>query len=214
MSPRAIITGAAKRIGRYIALDLAAKGYDIVLHYNHSESEATATADEIRQFGQEVRLIQADLSKTTDFSAFFDAPASLLIHNASVFYPHRFLDTTPTQFDENMAIHLRAAFFLSQAFAKHTTKGLIISMLDVRINAPDPATFAYSLSKNSLADFTTLLATELSPGIRVNGICPGHILAASHLGQVDEDGAVRCQPVCDLVRGFIDSSETGIFKEC
>lgn len=186
MKQTAIVTGGAKRLGKSIALFLAKKGYDIVLHYNHSQSDANSVVHEIQSMGRDAISVSYDLShpdsatKLMRDAVSFCRDVSVLIHNASVFSPHSFFETTPAIFDENMTIHFKTPFFLTQAFAKYASSGQIVTLLDTRIATHDPTFFSYTLSKKALSNFTQLCARALGPKFRVNGICPGSILAASH----------------------------------
>ena len=178
--PKAIlITGAARRIGRHMALRLAADGYDIALHYNGSRDDAERTATEIEALGRKVVLLQADLSDKPDYTGIItQAKQALphlcgLIHNASIFAPSAFLDSDEAAFDANFQLHVKAPFFLSQAYAKKVGKGSIICLLDTNVSAHASVHFTYLASKKALAELTQMLARELAPSIRVNAIAPG-----------------------------------------
>jgi pteridine reductase len=179
----AIVTGGAKRLGRAICLQLAESGYDIALHFNHSVDAARETKKEIENLGQRCLLCRGNLSETvfsrqlinTVVEAF--GPPGLLVNNASIFKKTSFQGTDQDLFDVNIDLHIKAPFFLSQSFSHHCDKGAIINMLDTRVEGYQTEHFLYTLTKKALKEMTLLLARELAPRIRVNGICPGPILA-------------------------------------
>jgi NAD(P)-dependent dehydrogenase (short-subunit alcohol dehydrogenase family) len=177
------VTGGAKRLGREMALMLAKLGYDIALHYHASERSADEIQDEIEALGQRCFCIQGDLRDASFYSRCIKTvteklgPISLLINNASIFEKISFEDSDQTTFNDYFDLHLKAPLFLSQAYAFSGAKGAIINMLDSSVDVYAEEAFIYTLSKKSLRDFTLLLAKTLAPNIRVNGICPGPILA-------------------------------------
>lgn len=183
--PTAFITGGSKRIGSAIALAFANKGFNIALHYHHSQEEAEATAETIRQKQVECRLFQADLTDMQALSRLIPSVKAhfpdcrILINNASVFKRADYLETSETLYDEIMSIHLKAPFFLIQAFARHFSSGLIINMLDTKMSRELTSYMAYTLSKKALADLTRMAAKALGPRFRVNGIAPGIILPSA-----------------------------------
>lgn len=188
MSKAALITGSAKRIGREMALMLAAQGYDIALNYHKSQHEAQNLADEIvAKYKVECTIFQADLSNLDETEnlakqAIKKFPyLNLLINNASVFHTSKFLEATKSQLDDNLNIHFLAPLFLAQNFAKNVIannlkSAQIINMVDKNIVRFDTNYFHYLLSKKILAELTKMLSLELAPHIRVNGIAPGFIL--------------------------------------
>jgi len=182
MSKAALITGGGKRLGKAISLSLAEKGYDIAIHYNHSDIEAKETANLIREKGKQCEIFQSDLSdikqvRTLIPRVFETFPqCSVLVNSASIFENIGFDDVTEEILDRDFNINFKAPFFLSQDFSKGQNAELIINMLDMRINKIETQHFSYNLSKKALRDFTLMAAKELGPKIRVNGICPGPIL--------------------------------------
>jgi len=187
--PAVLITGAAKRIGKAIALRMAREGYTVLLHYHRSQSAAAVTAAEINQLGAECHLLQANLAVTAEVRdlvrrALEKAPnCRHLVNSASIFEPNTLGETSEDLFDRHLAINFKAPFFLTQQFAAHcTVAGSVINLLDTRIRSHSISHFAYSLSKKMLYEFTKMAAKELAPRLRVNGVCPGLILPAE-----DED---------------------------
>ena len=200
MSPHlprsALITGAARRLGRAIALRLAAEGFKIGIHYHHSEAEAASLAAEIVAQGGEAHLLRADLGSEAATQALFPAalqalgPIGLLVNNASQFERDEWNDATRADWDRHMEANLRAPFVLSQAFAQslpEAAQGLIINITDQRVWSLTPHFMTYTLSKAALWTMTQTMALALAPRIRVNAIGPGPALPSPR--QTDEQFA-------------------------
>ncbi len=178
----ALVTGGAARLGRAIALGLAARGADLALHYNSSEAEAGRTAEEIRALGRRCILIGADLRQADAPEKILHAAdaaykkTDILINSAAVFERGTLEKTSPDLWEKTLAINLRAPFFLSQAFAAQTENGDIIFLADSRVRRPTVEFLAYTLTKSALITLTRSLAKSLAPRIRVNAVAPGVIL--------------------------------------
>ncbi|MCA9401845.1 MAG: SDR family oxidoreductase, partial [Candidatus Omnitrophica bacterium] len=178
----ALITGGSDRIGKSIALKLAALGYDIHLHYHSSRDKAHTTAEQIKEHHVPCHLHQADLLAIEDTrkliqECFEISPGlNLLINNASIFKPGNLLTESLDEFDANLHIHLRAPYILSKDFAAQVDTGHIINMLDTHISDHQTNHFSYLLSKKCLSALTNMMAVHLAPNIRVNAICPGIII--------------------------------------
>lgn len=185
----ALITGGAKRLGRDISLFLAEEGYDIALHYQASMEDAQSTKQDIEKRGRRCLLMQGDLTDPSFYTRCIETTAealgvpTLLVNNASLFEKIPFDRVSPQVFDRYFNLHVKAPFFLSQAFANTGTEGAIINLLDSRVDAYETGHFIYTLTKKTLKEMTLLLAKTLAPKIRVNGICPGPILPPEHLGK-------------------------------
>lgn len=185
-----LITGAAQRIGRALALACAQAGADILLHYQRSQQAAQATAAEIASFGRQAWLIQADLSVPEQIEqlvakANSHRPLAGLINNAAIFEPLLPGETTLTEWNRHLAINLTAPFLLSQAFADSLSDGKagrIINILDWRALRPGADHFPYTISKAALAAMTRSLAVAFAPRITVNGLALGAILPPTHGG--------------------------------
>lgn len=175
----ALVTGAAKRIGREIALHLAAEGYDIGLHFNSSEPEAAKVADEIRAKGVACSLLKADLADGKQVAELAENMRSqlphwdVLINNASIFEKCDFAGTDEKNLRRHFAINFDAPLFLTQSFAKTQKQGMVINMLDSYSERHNGSYFAYLLSKKALKEFTLMAARALAPKIHVNGIMIG-----------------------------------------
>ena len=203
MKKAVIITGGAKRVGAALTRHFAKSGYDIALHYNHSAAEARALQQEIKSTGVDCQLFQQDLQNIAELAPFIKKiqiampHCSALINNASLFERAAFLETDEALFDRQFTANFKAPFFLTQAFAKTFAKGSVISLLDTDIVQTQISHFAYLLSKKSLGEFTTMAARALGPNIRVNGVCPGCLLASN---QNDELYEQKLQDIIPLRR--------------
>lgn len=181
MSNTALITGASKRIGKAISEHLAAKGWNIVVHYNHSEVEARNLTNElaVKFPSQKFFTLQANLSKIDDVNGIIkraigeSGKIDLLINNASVFDKSYLKETSIELFDTQIDVNFKAPYFLIRDFANYCKEGNIINFVDTRVTSNKSNFAAYSLSKKALWDLTKIAALELAPKIRVNAIAPG-----------------------------------------
>jgi NAD(P)-dependent dehydrogenase (short-subunit alcohol dehydrogenase family) len=184
----ALITGAAKRIGRELALNLGQAGYDILISYNNSKQEAEVLAKKIIQdFGVQCQIFCCNLQdveqtkKLAKFAVKTFPHLNLLINNASIFNKSKFLSGSDLELMNNLNTHLISPLILSKEFAKNVEKNSvpnahIINIIDKNIARYDTQYFYYLLSKKALGEFTKMLALEIAPHSRVNGIAPGFIL--------------------------------------
>jgi NAD(P)-dependent dehydrogenase (short-subunit alcohol dehydrogenase family) len=181
----ALVTGSAKRLGRAIALKLAANGWDIALHYHQSREAAETTAADIRALGRRTLLLQADLGREAEVQTLVPAatrdlgPVSCLINNASVFEMDKVDTVTRDSWDRHIETNLRAPFVLSQAMASALPAGAtgnIVNMLDQRVWKLTPYFMSYTVAKMGLWTLTRTMALALAPRIRVNAIGPGPTL--------------------------------------
>ena len=178
----ALVTGAAKRLGRAIALLLAENGYSIIVHYHTSKQDAEDLCGEIAEKNVRAWPVKADLGKPAELDALIDRSMrrfgglSVLVNNASIFPPNTLRNMTARDFDRNMRINAWAPLSLSRAFALKVKKGAIINILDARLPGHDRSHIAYSLSKYALMNITRICALEFAPGVRVNAVAPGLIL--------------------------------------
>jgi NAD(P)-dependent dehydrogenase (short-subunit alcohol dehydrogenase family) len=196
----ALVTGAARRIGRTLALKAAEAGYAVIVHHHHSAADAQSVCTEIEAKGGRAQALAADLADEAALTALVaDAqaaigPLSLLVNNASLFADDRIETLTPASWDAHMAANLRAPVLLSQAFARQAPAGsLIVNIIDQRVLRPTPQFFSYALSKAGLWDATRMMAQALAPNVRVNGIGPGPTLPSVH--QSAEDFAKEAENI-------------------
>jgi len=176
------VTGGAKRLGRSIVLALAQAGANVAVHYRESQAAAQATADDARAKGVKAVTLQADLATPHTAIDLYEravaevGPIDILINNASIFRKATLVDCSEEELQTNIQLHASSPLQLSHCMADAGRPGVIVNLLDTRVARHDPAYGAYCLSKQMLADQTTMLALELAPGIRVNGVAPGPIL--------------------------------------
>ncbi len=180
-----LLTGAGRRIGRAIALDLAAYGWTVGVHYSGSAAEADAVVAEIRTRGGKAQALRADLADAVAVDRLvpecvreLGAPVCL-INNAALFLDDRLGTLETGQWDRQLAVNLRAPVFLAQSFAVHLPPGrtgTIINIIDQRVLRPNPQYFSYTAAKAGLWAVTRTLAQALAPRIRVNAIGPGPAL--------------------------------------
>ena len=177
-----LVTGAAKRLGRAIALDLAAAGWNVAIHYNSSQSDAQSAAQAVRILGGETATLQCDLSKEAEVATLVGraageiGPLTALINSASLFENDDWQNATRKSWDDHIETNLRAPMLLSQQFARQLPDGAhgnIINIVDQRVLKPTPQFLSYSLSKAGLYWLTTTLAQGMGPRIRVNAVGPG-----------------------------------------
>jgi len=184
---RVLITGAARRVGRSLALALAAAGCDVVIHYSQSQADAESAGAEIAALGRRAFLLQADLDDPDQVAellprALEDGPLFALVNNASVFEPLTWDNTALEDWERHLRINLTAPFLLSQAFARSLPPGeagRIVNLLDWRAMRPGADHLPYTVSKAALAALTQSLAAALAPQVTVNGLALGAILPPS-----------------------------------
>jgi NAD(P)-dependent dehydrogenase (short-subunit alcohol dehydrogenase family) len=195
MAHRALVTGAAQRLGRAMALYLAKRGYDVAVHYAGSKEAAIDLVAEIEALGCQAVALQADLMNEVETAALLPravqalgGPLTLLINNASIFEYDTLASATRQSWDRHIGSNLRAPFFLTQAFAAQAPKAVqdvnleliaqasVVNMIDQRVRKLTPEFMTYTLAKMGLWALTQTAAQALAPGIRVNAIGPGPTL--------------------------------------
>ena len=215
--PRALVTGSARRLGRVMALDLAATGWDVAIHYHGSAELAEATVNEARALGANAVPLQADLlieSQTSGLIAraaeSLGGPLALLINNASVFENDLISTATRESWDRAVESNLRAPVRLTQDFAAQAPQATrdangefvagacVINMIDQRVLKPTPFFMSYSVAKSALYAFTRTAAQVLAPHVRVNAIGPGPTVIADRQSQ---GHFARQRHACILGRG-------------
>jgi len=175
-----LVTGAAKRLGRAIALHLASGGWTVAIHYHGSADEAQSAAQEARAKGVKAATFKANLAREEESAGLIGraaaelGPLTALINSASLFENDDWQSASRASWDAHMETNLRAPFVLSQAFARQVPGlGAIVNVIDQRVLKPTPQFMSYSLSKAGLYWLTTTLAQALGPNIRVNAVGPG-----------------------------------------
>ena len=187
MRGAALVTGAGRRIGRAIALELGRAGFDVAVHYGASADEAQAVAGEIRALGRRAAAVRADLADPVEAGDLVArageavGPLSVLVNNASLFLDDRIDSLSPKSWTSQLEVNLHAPILLAQAFAAQAPSGgSIVNLLDQRVWKPTPEFFTYSITKSALWFATRTLAQALAPRIRVNGVGPGPTLPSIH----------------------------------
>ncbi|RLJ51781.1 NAD(P)-dependent dehydrogenase (short-subunit alcohol dehydrogenase family) [Litoreibacter meonggei] len=192
---RALVTGAADRLGRAMALKLADMGFDVAVHYGSSSEAAEETANLIKAKGRNAVALQADLLDMDAVEGVVPAavkglggPLSVLINNASIFEYDTLQSATREGWDRHMGSNFQTPFLLTQAFARQApevfqdqnaepmAQAAIINMIDQRVRKLTPEFMTYTLAKMGLWALTQTSAQALAPAIRVNAIGPGPTL--------------------------------------
>lgn len=192
---RALVTGAGKRLGRAMALELARRGCDVAVHFASSEAEAAEVVNEITGMGRKAVALGADLLDEAQTQTLvpraieaLGGPLTVLVNNASIFEYDTLGSATRESWDRHMESNLRAPFVLTQAMAAHVpdpipdtqgelvAQGLVVNMIDQRVRKLTPEFMTYTLAKMGLWAFTQTAAQALAPRVRVNGIGPGPTL--------------------------------------
>ncbi|MBS2213141.1 SDR family oxidoreductase [Carboxylicivirga mesophila] len=184
MNKQVLITGGAKRVGRYLSQHFARAGYDVLIHVNQSQKEGELLVTELSEKypDQQFVLLTYNLSDWKQLPAYikqaFDdyGLPDVIIHNASRYAPGYLHEASVQTMEEMMAIHLYAPMIIGQQYRKVGGHGSIINLLDTAIITNDTSHAMYLLAKKSLAEYTKMSALEWAPEIRVNGIALGPVL--------------------------------------
>ena len=196
----ALITGAAKRVGRAIALRLAQKGAQIVLHYHQSKGEALKTQKEIESFGVHCHLAQANLSKTehilgmTQDLSKNNIKVDILVNSASLFYKTPLQTATESDWDQFMDVNLKSYFTLSRELGlqmKKNSRGRIINIADWSGFRPYKDYAPYCVSKGGLITLTKTLALDLAPNVLVNAVAPGPVSKPEDLPEEENQKTIQ-----------------------
>jgi pteridine reductase len=191
----ALVTGAAKRIGRALALRLAREGADVAIHYHRSKLEAEATVAEIENLGRKAVALQADLCSVTDIKRVFQQTdeqfgrLDILVNSAANFLPAHVGDTTEKMWDTALDTNLKAPFFCAQAAAPllKQSHGVVINFADIGGILPWPGYIPHCASKAGLIMLTKCLAKALAPEVRVNAVAPGTITMSGDPSEWEAD---------------------------
>lgn len=233
MRARALVTGAADRLGAAMARYLAERGFDVAIHYHSSADKAEALAADLRETGQKVVTLQADLLKEAEVTGLvqrasegLEGPLTVLINNASVFEYDTLQTGTRESWDRHIESNLRAPFVLMQEFAQQApgaqrdakdepvAQALVINMVDQRVRKLTPEFASYTIAKMGLWALTQTAAQSLAPDIRVNAIGPGPTLVGArqsddHFARQRENTVLKRgsdpQDIIDALGYFIDA---------
>jgi NAD(P)-dependent dehydrogenase (short-subunit alcohol dehydrogenase family) len=199
-----LITGAARRLGAAMVRALARDGFDIAIHCHSSVTDARKLAGKIEALGRRAAVVVADLERESEVERVVDeacsalGPLAILVNNASTFQLDRLATADRTSWDRHLETNLRAPIVLSQHFVAQlgpARRGLIVNLLDQRIGNLTPNFLSYSIAKMGLWAATQVLARELAPRVRVNGISPGPVLPAPGTSRERFDELVRATPL-------------------
>lgn len=177
----ALITGAAKRTGKFLAEKLANDGWFIAIHYNESEDEAIELAKNLLSITN-VMLFRADLCNSKEVKNLIPqinkefGQVSLVINNASIHKNDSLSNLTEENLETSLAVHSKAVIYLAQGLKDQEIQSDIINIIDTDVTKVTKDFFSYSLGKKTLLELTPMLALSLAPNTKVNGICPGAIL--------------------------------------
>jgi NAD(P)-dependent dehydrogenase (short-subunit alcohol dehydrogenase family) len=197
----ALVTGGAKRIGRSIALRLAAEGADVVVNYATSKAEAEELVREIQGGGRRAIAVEANVSRRADVQKLFAAAEKefgrldILVNNAGMFFAAKFEELTEEQWDRIMNANLKSQFLCAQAAApimKRQRRGRIINLSSLGGILPWPAYTHYCVSKAGSIMLTRCLARALGPEILVNSVAPGTI---QFPGELPDEEYIRRVPL-------------------
>lgn len=197
----ALVTGAAKRLGRATALLLAEQGANVVIHYNCSADEAESTAHRIREHGVSAWTLSADLSQPAEGARLMQRAAeaasgvNILVNSASIFPADRLIDVTLESIEENFRVNTFSPMELCREFAKQGRGGAIVNFLDSRILDYDREHVSYHLSKRALFTLTRAMALEFAPSVRVNAVAPGLVLPPAGKDQSYLDAFTHTNPL-------------------
>ncbi len=197
----ALVTGAAKRIGRSIALRLAADGADVIINYMSSKQDAEGVVREIESLGRRGAAMHADVSRRADVEKLFAAidkkfgRLDILVNNAGTFFEARFEDITDEQWDRIMNTNLKSQFLCAQAAArvmKRQGRGRIVNISSLGGLLAWPKYTHYCVSKAGVIMLTRCLARALGPEILVNSVAPGTI---QFPGEVPDEDYIQRVPL-------------------
>ena len=203
--PVALVTGAARRLGRAMALDLATHGFDLAVHYRSSAEEAHATVAELQALGARAHAFQADLSVETACRALVPAVVAhferldAIVNNASTFEYDEPLTFGFAAMEKHWRANTAPAILLAQALHSHlagcTETGCVVNLLDQKLWNPNPDYFSYTLSKAALQAATVMLAQALAPAVRVCGVAPGVTLLSGPMDAEEFAAAHKMTPL-------------------
>lgn len=193
----ALVTGGGIRLGRAIVQSLAEGGATVAVHHHRSGKAAAALVAELQAKGRRAQAFAADLTDDAQLEALAGdvesalGPVSILVNSAARFTRADLLDTTPGMLDAEWRLNARAPFLLTRAVAKGMVargEGVVVNVLDILgAFVPTPHYAAYGMTKAALRMLTELLAVELAPHVRVNGVAPGTILPPESMPEADRE---------------------------
>ena len=203
--PVVLVTGAARRLGRAMALDLAAHGFDVAVHYRGSGADAQATVGELQALGARAHAFQADLSIEPACRALVPAVAAhfkrldAVVNSASTFEYDDPASFTVAAMEKHWRANTAPAILLAQALHAHldgcSETGCVVNLIDQKLWNPNPDYFSYTLSKAALQSATVMLAQALAPRVRVCGVAPGVTLVSGPMNADEFAAAHKMTPL-------------------
>lgn len=200
-----LVTGAARRVGRAIALGLAARGFQVAVHYRNSEADATDTVRLLREHGAVAHAFAADLADESGCGGLADAVIEqfgrldAVVNNASTFESDDAWSFGHAAMEKHWRANTAPAIVLARALHAHLVKrsatGCVVNLLDQKLWNPNPDYFSYTLSKAALQAATVMLAQALAPVLRVCGVAPGVTLPSADLTGERFAQAARTTPL-------------------
>jgi NAD(P)-dependent dehydrogenase (short-subunit alcohol dehydrogenase family) len=203
--PVALVTGAARRIGREIALDLARHGWHMAVHCRGSASDAADTASLCREQGATAEVFTADLADEASCEALVPAVLARLgrldavVNNASLFEHDEVANFDYSAMERHWRANTAPAIVLARALHGHLAggarRGVVVNLLDQKLWNPNPDHLSYTLSKAALHSATTLLAMALAPSVRVCGVAPGVTMLSGDMSGEEFAASHRMTPL-------------------
>lgn len=186
MRKAALITGASRRLGAFLALELARLEWDIAIHFHSGRKQAHDLVKKIRALGRKAEAFGADLSdagaaQALVEEAFSQIPFGLLVHNASPYPEDNWQEVAAQALEHQEQVIAWSPLIMNRTYGRLCPEGQIVHLLDARIGDYDRKHFSYHIAKRTLGDLTRLLAWEMAPHFRVNAIAPGLILKPDEL---------------------------------
>jgi NAD(P)-dependent dehydrogenase (short-subunit alcohol dehydrogenase family) len=198
------VTGSAKRVGRSIALALAERGANVVVHYNTSAADADATVAELRQRGVEAHALKADLVHAADVVRLTEQAEaasggiSVLVNNASNYFRVPFDQLTEEVWDDSLDVNLKAPFLLAWHLGRAMRErggGRIVNLADWAGERPYNEYLPYCVSKAGIICLTKALAKALAPTVLVNAVSPGPVMPPEDMGETERQAIMRATPL-------------------
>jgi len=199
MSPVAIVTGGAVRVGRALSLGLAEAGYDVVVHYHTSEGSAGKVVEGVEALGRRGMTVSGDLAESDDVRELatriretFET-VDLLVNNASTFFQNPLLEVGEDEWDRAMAVNVKGPFLLARELVPELERGRgsVVNITDLSAFVPWREFPHHSVSKAALLHLTRAMAKALAPEIRVNAVAPGTVLPPDAYGPEERERSRR-----------------------
>ena len=200
----ALVTGAGKRLGKAIALALAERGAELVIHYRESEREAHEVLAHAKRLGGKPIAVQADLARPAEVSRVVDTAMrafnriEILVNSAAVFFRTPFRSLTEADWDRVLAVNLKAPFLLCRQVGEIMLgqgRGKIVNLADIAGSRAWADYIPYSVSKAGILALTTALAKALAPAVQVNSVAPGAVLLPESSTPEEREAVLRRIPL-------------------